>query len=256
MAHPLDGSRAKIERAGDHLEVLDAALARFIKDGGFEVRSEQDPDTGEYVGRVLSNRQPPVPPPLRLSVLLGDALNNLRSALDYVVWQLAESPSKKNQFPIFDTPEGFESHRERYLCSVPRPLWAKFEAYQPYQGPDRHALRVLAKLNDVDKHRLLLAGAVKGAMSQAKFNVSGLDSIKVKTKDWAPLEDGAEIYRMRLEPHAGSQVKVHAEVPFTVVFGDPDSGFAVNIVDMRKIMISVSNVVETFVEDFPPGHDS
>jgi len=199
MAHPLDGSRARIQRAGDHLEALDATLTRFAKDGSFRIASERDADTEEYVMRIYSERQPPVPPPIIASVMVGDCLNSLRSALDYVVWQLAKTPSKKNQFPIFDTPKLFEKESKRYLFSVPTKLWAKFESLQPYPGRDNtRALGILAKLNDADKHRLLLPGAVASAGRMGKFSVSGLDSIAVKGRDWIPFEDGAEIYRMTL----------------------------------------------------------
>jgi hypothetical protein len=250
MAHPLDGSRAKIERAGDHLEELDAVLSRFVKDGGFRIVGEPDGDTGEYVFRCYSNRQPYVPPPRRASLLIGDALHNLRSALDYLIWQLAEAPSKKNQFPICDTPRLFEEQRERHLSTVPKRHWAKIESYQPYKGIDRLGLAMLAKLNDVDKHHLLLPGAIKYAARHGKFTVSGLDRIRVTSTDWVPYEEGAVIYRMRLEPDASGQVNVKADIPYTITFGDPDSDLAVNDSDLRKILISISNVVESFASDF------
>ncbi len=94
------------------------------------------------------------------------------------------------------------------------------------------------------------------ATRRGKFTVSGLDSIAVKGRDWVAFEDGAELYRMTLVPHAGSNVDVKAEVPFTVLFADPDSEIAVTIADLWRLVFGVSNVVESFAEDFAPGHDS
>jgi hypothetical protein len=225
-------------------------LARFVANGGFQITFEQDDDSGEYVARMHSLRKPPVPPPARASVIVGDALNNLRSALDYVVWQLAAAPSKKNQFPIFDTPEGFESHKDRYLDGVPVELWAKFESYQPYHGGGHLCLGAVGKLNDADKHHLLLTAAVAVAGQKGRFTVSGLDSVTVKGRSWVPFEDGAEIYRLALTPHEGSDVNVHAQVPYTVVFAEDESGLAVSVADLRFITIWVSNVVESFAGDF------
>jgi hypothetical protein len=250
MAHPLDGSRARIERAGDHLEELDTTLARFVKEGSFIFRTEQDAETGEYVLRVYSQRQPPVPPPPKASAIVGDVLYNLRAALDYVVWQLAASPSKKNQFPIFDSPEDFEAKAPRYLDSVPPELWAKFEALQPYHGEGREALALVAKLNDVSKHRLLLPGTVAAAPGKGKFTVRGLDKIKITGRHWVPFEDGAEVYRMELTPHEGSNVDVKAEVPHTIMFADPESGLTITIADLRLAVISISNAIESFAGDF------
>lgn len=183
--------------------------------------------------------------------MVGDALNNLRSALDYVVWQLAGSPTKKNQFPIFDTPEGFKDHRERYLCTVPPELWAKFEGYQPYSGTEEgRILGALAKLNDADKHRLLLPAAVASAAGKGRFRVSGLDSITVKARDWVPFEDGAEVYRMTLTATEGSHVKVDAEVPYSILFADPETDIAFSASDLRIMATIVYNVVESFAGDF------
>lgn len=257
MAHPLDGSRARIERAGDHIEALDAVLARFARDGSFRIVGEPDTNTGEYVLRVYSERQPPTPPPLLASVILGDVLNNLRSSLDYVVWQLAESPSTKNQFPIFDDPKRFEKKCPRYLFSVPPERWAKFESYQPYPGRENNrALGVLATLNDADKHRLLLTGATSFAGLRTRFRVSGLDSITVKGTTWVPFEDGAELHRMVLEPHPGSNVKVDASVPYTILFRDPETDTGLTISDLRRLRFSISNVVESFASDFRARHDA
>lgn len=252
MAHPLDGARAKLARAADHLEVLDATLTRFVKDGGFRVTWEENSETAEYVLRIYSSLQPPVPPPLVASAMVGDFLHDARSALDHLVWALAKRPNKTNQFPIFDDPEIFKKKRGRYLRSVPKELWAQFEAYQPYPGRDANrVLAVVANLNDVDKHHLLLAGALAIAGRRGRFSGSGIDSLTIKGRDWVPFEDGAEIYRVSIKA-SGGPVKMNAEVPFTIVFRDPDSAWAVSLQDMRIIRISVSNVVESFAGAFPP----
>lgn len=226
-------------------------MARFVKEGGFRFPLEHDPKTDEYVFRVHSNLQPPVPPPPRTSALVGDILNNLRSALDYVVWQLAESPSLKNQFPIFSTPKGFEGKCKRYLHSVPAEHWAAFEAYQPYPGRDANAeLGRLATLNDADKHRLLLPGIPITSTLKGRFTVGGeVESITVSGREWIPFEDGAEVYRIKINGPRGN-VQVKAEAPYSVVFVDSVSGKGAMIQDLRNMRIVVSNVVESFAPLF------
>jgi hypothetical protein len=250
MTHPLEGARAKIARAADHLEALDAALTRFIVDGGFQLPAERDPETGEFVYRMYSNLRPPVPPSPSTSVLVGDALHDLRSALDHTVWQLARAPSEANQFPIFSSPEGFQKKRKRYLRSVPTEHWAQIESYQPYPGRDQ-TLAILAALNDADKHRLLLPGATVIVPGKGRFRGSGIESLTVRGRDWAPYEDGAEVYRLTIEPaKGGGPVQVHAEVPHTVVFRHPDGDPGVSIQDLRIMRINVANIVESFAGAF------
>lgn len=248
MAHPLDGARAKVARAGDHLEVLDAALARFIKDGGYSLIAEPDADTGEYVYRIYSNLKPPVPPPLIAGAMVGDALHNLRSALDLIIWQLAKTPTKQNQFPIFDDPEAFKKKRNRYLRSVPKEHWAQIESYQPYPGRP-NVLAAVATLNDVDKHHLLLPGVTAIAGRKGRFSGRGVESLTIKGRDWTPFEDGAEVYRIAITP-PGDHVQVNAEVPYTIVFRDPDGPLGVSITDLRILRVAVSNIVESFAGAF------
>jgi hypothetical protein len=249
MAHPLDGSRARVERAGDHLAALDALLERFAKDGGFRLDSEEDPESGELLVKVYSNRQPPVPPPPLASVLVGEALANLRSSLDYVVWQLAQAPSRSNQFPLCDNRDWFESKRATYLAAVPPPMCDKIERFQPYPNSGNGLLGILATLNNADKHRLLLTAATGFSGLKTRFRVSGLDSINVKGRDWVPFEDGVVVFRISGEQHPGMKPQVDLEVPHGVLFRDPDSGVGVTIADLRRIRLSVSNVVESFAAD-------
>ena len=200
--------------------------------------------------KVYSNRQPPAPPTTLASVLVGEVLSNLRSSLDYVVWQLAEAPSRANQFPLCDNPGWFESKRGAYLATVPPPLCDKIERYQPY--PDREgnrALGLVAALNNADKHRLLLTAATGFSGLKTRFRVSGLNSINIKGSDWVPFEDGVVVFRISGEEHAGAQPQVDLQVPHTVLFRDPDSGAGVTIADLRRIRLSVSNVVESFAAD-------
>src|SRR5689334_16234875 len=104
MTHPLDGARAKIVRAGDHLEALKAESLRFSDEQSYEFPIELDEKTGEQIVSLRSKRQPPLDAPIHLGIVVGDALHNLRSALDHLVWQLAvigTGPGERNQFPIF-----------------------------------------------------------------------------------------------------------------------------------------------------------
>jgi hypothetical protein len=101
MTIDLSGVRGKIERADEHLNALYAEMQTF-----FEPYSNRrivydvfDRPWHVIVVRPLLDELPP----LRLSIICGDAVHNLRTALDHLVWQLVltegNEPGKLNSFP-------------------------------------------------------------------------------------------------------------------------------------------------------------
>ena len=167
------GCWAKIDRARQHRDALDSYIREYflIEANRPRLSGELDPKSGYYVFRIAST--PDLGAFLEFtSVVLGDVIHNLRSALDYLVFQLAlfhTNGSIRNeralQFPIDDTPKGFERNAHRYLREVHPDHVAIIERFQPYHGtggrpdgwsgPYIHQLALLRDLSDTDKHRLL-----------------------------------------------------------------------------------------------------
>lgn len=74
-----EGVKLKIDRAAEHLEVLHQEVEAYLDDRPYEVVSEPRPE-----GNPLLLCKVHQHPPLRLSILLGDFLHNLRSSLDHL----------------------------------------------------------------------------------------------------------------------------------------------------------------------------
>lgn len=156
--HPLDGIRAKTDRAGEHLDALDQAVRDFQRENPYRGLREKMGSTGLYItgfdGKVPS-------PPLLINVLVGDFAHNLRSALDHLAWQLAlldsPQPNPNTSFPIFPTLSG---GFERMLQKLPPAARDDIERLQPYQRGDDYRsdpLWVLHEIWNTDKHRVLVA---------------------------------------------------------------------------------------------------
>jgi len=99
----LAGVRAKIERAKQHVLNVDGAARAFLDSNPCEGGTKRDPDTRRVLHYLV--RVKPAPVPLRL--IVGDALHNLRSALDHLAWQLVEAgggtPTRYTAYPIMET---------------------------------------------------------------------------------------------------------------------------------------------------------
>lgn len=104
-----------------------------------------------------------------VSVIAGDIVHNLRSALDHLAWQLVlldgGTPTDRTAFPLHESTTNRQG-KQRVLTidpgiADPR-IMAAVEAMQPYaeaeygHDPRTDALGIIGRLNNIDKHRLLL----------------------------------------------------------------------------------------------------
>lgn len=263
MNPSLSSPRAKIERANEHLRVLDAETARFYEGTAAEgkpyvVESEFRPDSSEYVFTVKTKREPP----LRLGILLGDFAHNLRSALDHLVCQLAllNAPTdcSTTQFPICFKPVRFNELTGNWLKGVSTRHRAAIEKAQPYESrkPEDHALAILDWVDRVDKHR-----AVHPAFG---FFVdpgrAGAEALRFEPNDAAGairrreiangrrIEGEADIAILKLAPLGPDpRVEMYGELAFQPAFGERWlSGRA-----LEPVAAYVAWLVESFAGDFP-----
>jgi hypothetical protein len=155
----LNGAYRKHERAMKHhsdlMEVFDAYIAKNVEieaqprkgDGEAGSRYSEIKVTDAYGG---------------FEVYIGDCVQNLRSALDYLVWELAylaqgKPPRQLTQFPISTTAKRyFEVGRGQVspLLGEHRRFIRKIQPYQS-ESPRSHPLALLNRLSNQDKHRLL-----------------------------------------------------------------------------------------------------
>ena len=164
---PLAGCIAKLERAEAHFESLWPKINAFTQGESKPYRfvSHVDVEASQALWRLQVVEEPP----LEWSTIAGDYVQNLRAALDHLIWVLVKAngfkPTNSNAFPIFDVePPDKSSHGERQRWNRQvyglHPRVLRFlEVCQPYQGPDgpsAHVLAGLRTLSNEDKHRTLL----------------------------------------------------------------------------------------------------
>ncbi|HEX4400425.1 MAG TPA: hypothetical protein VHZ98_03785 [Galbitalea sp.] len=154
-----------------------------------------------------------VAPPLEaLATIFGDAIHNLRSALDAATWEMANfegrSPATEDaqravHFPLYDDNAKFQKWADR-VGSIPDQLLARLEAQQPY-----NRAAALAKLDQVntlvmlhsfditDKHRnsISAVGAVRDFATTTVSIKGDARELTFAPEARAPLETGAVLLR-------------------------------------------------------------
>jgi hypothetical protein len=109
VSERLDGVREKVGWANDHFATLDDEIHEWVHRYMHPGNADFYPEAGIHVIRWDAP-----PTPLLWSVMSGNVVHNLRSALDHLVWQMVlahdvQAPKdgpKGNAFPIKLTPPG------------------------------------------------------------------------------------------------------------------------------------------------------
>lgn len=152
----LEEARHKNRRGKEHSYVLDVELRRFWDTKPYTIAHEYDAKNSKNLFRFKVEKAPPL---AAWSLIIGDAVHNARSALDYIAWMLAGSvvDDTTTSFPICSRPEHFAPAAKSKLARVHPEAVADIGRLQPYSRPNlkESALWLLEELDRRDKHRLL-----------------------------------------------------------------------------------------------------
>lgn len=156
----LSSVHLKLDRANEHIETFRLNLEAFLEGdpAPFDFRTEEpsSPDkSGEYVLYAIVRE----PPPREFALVIGDAIQNMRIALEYLAYELSSPKARKNgstAFPIYEDATKFNPSG---IASVKGNERALIERVQPYAAskiPSNDPLAILRKLSNLDKHQLLV----------------------------------------------------------------------------------------------------
>lgn len=171
--HPLFGAEQRVDRAAQHIGELRERLQEWADLHPKSLKPTLDPETGRWSWEEITPL--PVEELGKSSVVIGDALFNLRASLDYLVYQLAVLGKREevfgSQFPIEDSRDMFEGRITgkhpgtkkkvaHYLRYVPDGAIELIRVLQPCYGCGWTAQ--LRDLSNPDKHRTLSALSSRG----------------------------------------------------------------------------------------------
>jgi hypothetical protein len=264
VSERLQGPREKVARAKEHVNDLNTKIAEFLASNPYAVVREVETETGDHVWRIKVREQPPQ----RLATIAGDAVHNLRSALDLLVGQLVEAngntPGKGTMFPIGGSQTEYESARgQRYIKGVSGAAQKAIDALKPYEGGNE-ALWRLHRLDANDKHqRLAVVGAAHvDVMTNlaARFfqefarehgeeiSLDEIPKYSIKPADTQfPIEDGDEIFRVAKA--ANPEMQENPEFGFQVALSD---GEVVQGEPVIPTLTQLADYVENLVKGFAP----
>jgi hypothetical protein len=261
--HPLDGSFLKFHRADEHLQVVNNLMQEFLKRKPYQIIDtvEINGNTKERVLRLAQLENIPFQVPL----LIGDACNNLRSALDHLMWQLLllNKPLFDGEvyFPICDSENIFKSKRfSKSIVGLTETQRTLIEGLQPYMTRNR-ALSFLRDVNNYDKHRTIqiisLIGNVKKIHITANFNNAKLivplpRQFPIQPVHNVKVENGSILARIPLNSFSrGTYVRVKSYTTINFAFEGCKTADGQIMYDVVNAMLSeVLRAITAFEPEF------
>lgn len=171
----LDAVRRKIYRGKEHFDELWKVVTAYYESdpGGLFPAAES---TSENPLFIFKEKEPI---PAKIGLVFGDALQCLRSSLDYLVWELVEAtgntPHRKLMFPIALTEADYKQAvtKRGRLDGVPPEAIAIIDRFQPYlqPTPKETVLGILDELTNVNKHRRVIFTSLHGSASELPSSI-------------------------------------------------------------------------------------
>jgi hypothetical protein len=246
----------RLDRALFHLEDLKAEVNTWLKERPHRTwtvtETEDDVPKKYFYCQVLRR------PPSHLSLIVGDCLHNLRSALDNLVYELAvvhhggQLPSDIEEilmFPIFDTRKGFREKGKYRIRGLDPSAQKVIEELQPYNQErnnwaTRNPLWKLNALSKRDKHRLPPVASLVNLTALSYIVPDGIETEDVQQMVTA-FENRAAIARYPALDKTGAEVE---DIDFNPIFS---VGFS-HLVPKELLGRQIPEVLE----DYPSAYSS
>ena len=152
--------RAKIQRANEHIRELNVEVRAFLDTPPqpYVVDTKRDPESRELIYYVATAAERV---PSKIALIVGDVVENLRSALDYLAYQLVLvgspgiEPGRNVYFPISENATRYESETPGKVKGMRKDAIKAIKALKPYRGGN-DLLWILHRLNNINKHRAVI----------------------------------------------------------------------------------------------------
>jgi hypothetical protein len=245
----------KVARANYHLKALQAMSDEYFKVHELYSFAEDHQTQAPWTRVVLSVAEDPPP---HWGVFLGDIVQNLRAALDHLVWRLVPltgaKGTRRTQFPIVCYTRAWQAAQGRNLRGVHKEHRALIRALQPFQSPhspQRHPLAQVAWLSNIDKHRVVHPTLIVGGWSApitltiVRGTVQDFEGFKWIQNPLRP-QDGAEVARYLVPPGSNAQVQMDYELTVQPAFGERE----VTLGEIEYALTYVGDIIESFAPVF------
>lgn len=256
---------AKVGRARELRYGLEGRIAAWSGASALRPEAVIGEDRLSFEVRLRMQQAPPLS---EWTLMLGDALHNLRAALDVLVWSFAEpgamnvNERKSIGWPLITNPDKWTEAAASKLRSVPSHVVQQIKLVQPFNREvadrERDGLLLLHELDIMDKHRLALTASAQLNEMQVQHSVEFYDEAaagrnvppNVTITADAPLEDGSLLLRSEtVDPIE----KINGAFQLTYLFGVQTDLTFVGVLQLLDMLTEQVRQTITFVAGADPS---
>jgi len=263
----VSASKAKLDRAEVHLASYVAESERLGERTPYRLHvAPVDSETGLFDVFLTHEEFPEASP----RATVGDYINNLRSALDYLITAMADasgqSVTRAHQFPVCTKSNDYKEILNGITTNKRCPLYGLqvgldvVTASQPCNtrpdDPEEDILALLIRFSNTDKHRMLLQ---EFAMINGRVSLSIEASEGTVVEEWripkmeVKVNDTLKIATFRCS-HPAARIELNGSVSAQIAIAAPPFppqyplGMALRKPDLPEMFDRVSAIVERAAE--------
>jgi hypothetical protein len=230
-----NGPRAKIDRTNSHIKGLQTEINQFLARQPYRIFVQNDTEVRQ--NRLCCEVRELAP--VSFGLIVGDAIHNLRTALDILANDLVVfctgKPDQEVYFPIYNDAATFESRGVKRIEGASPAIIDLLRSVQPYNSGD-NALRCLHDLDIRDKHKLIIptvshpafhgfTARQRGTGGIMSIGTMGVDATQVGVQQFA---SWAQSLNMEYHPNV--------QTTFAITFGKTESMPGHEIVNTLKFL--------------------
>jgi len=245
MADPtkeFDSARLKVQRAYRHIDELRGMFANFLKSDFCSLTVDQDPQTGQNSIYVASTASPPP----EMALVIGDAVHNLRTALDHTIVKILGERGNRESFPVAkerDNPGAHSTYGviKKTLPDLAALILEKIEIHDT----GNPSIWAVSKIDNFDKHNLLIP--VISIQELRGFSLKSEGGLLIENCS-AGVEDGGRVNIMQMTGQFEITNKGHPAAQILFGDGQPLVGKPIieSLVKMAELTTQAINTLETF----------
>lgn len=230
---PLADAKIKIERANLHIGDAQAQIVEFFSapPPHYEVFREISEDESRESIKVRIIREPPS----QVAAAIGDAITNLRSALDFLVCELAIKNGRNDldgvEFPFANSLDEFQLRRtQRKIDKLSDEAIGLINGLQPYRGGN-DALWSMNALRRPNIHRHLIVSMLSFGFTDGRVHFMPLKAGRHSiggTDPWRASD--REVTVFNLPPSSVVEFDLKVGLDITISDVEPHEGHPVSFV--------------------------
>lgn len=252
-----DSIEAQLNWGGKHIESLNTDIFAWTETDPYTMQVDPGYASKEHRIYITFSNEPDWK---RWGLMLGDALSAMRTALDHLVYALAQEATSQKvpkghdalEFPILSKSHYWLGGKDRRLKGLTGEMRTMIEVVQPYhQGRNFNwdGLWILRDLNNAAKHRLIHPVGLHILQSGSFKVVAGRGDVIIRPI-LEPLQNNATLYKI-LSADCVLEMQDYGQGPTKI--GIPINGMVFELIPtLLALFERVATILRGFAERFFP----